>query len=257
MLSVSMAEASTTTTCPNCGAAQAGRYCPECGQDNRHGRLNAKRIGVEFVQNFTGWDTALGYTLKGLFRAPGAMVSDYVSGRRRRFVNPARFCLLSLALWLLTAGLLGVDALDAAGIKITNKSGSDPEGIAAIRNFIGENLEILLFLALPLRALLLRIFFRRSGRNVAECLVMVLYVAGASYLFGVLLTPLVKLEQGWAAPARPILAITWSYWTALGFFGAGKIQTLWRILLVSLLHVFGTALVFFAVTIPWLWLTGG
>jgi hypothetical protein len=255
MLGLIMVEPSATTICPNCERPALARYCAHCGQDNRVGRLESRRIAGEFVRNLTGWDTALGFTLKGLLRSPGAMAADYVSGRRRRFVNPARFCLLSLALWLLTARVVGLDPLDASGLKITNSSGSYSSEVTAIKAFIATNLEVLLFLSLPLRALLLRAVFRRAGRNVAECLVMVLYVAGASYLLGTLLAPFAALEQSWATPLRPLLAIAWSYWAALGFFRSGWFGTLWRIVLVSLLHVTATVILFAGVAVPWVLLT--
>ena len=161
--------------CPNCGATAVGRYCSDCGQDNSLVRLDGGRIARELFENLVGWDSALVHTFQGLVRSPGHLVAEYVSGRRRRFINPARFCFLSLALWFLTSRLLQIDPLDASGIKITGSSSARSAEIAdGVRQFIGRHLDVLMFLSLPLRALLLRVFFRRTGRNVAECLVLVL-----------------------------------------------------------------------------------
>lgn len=239
-------------SCPNCGTPAAGPYCSTCGQDNRVARLDAARIAKEVFQNLVGWDSALGHTLKGLLRAPGRLAAEYASGRRRRFVNPARFCLLSLALWFLATRVLFIDPMEASGIRITGSSSEAAARLAGeVRAFLARHLDVLMFLSLPLRALLLRLFFRRSRRNLAECLVVVLYVAGFGYLLGMLLAPLHKLGYAWVVPARPLLTLVWSYRAALGFFGKGRLATLWRILLVSLLHTIGTIVFFGLVAVPW------
>jgi hypothetical protein len=126
-------------------------------------RLETRGVLKQSFQNLIGWDSALGRTLSG------SLIHDYVSGRRRRFVNPARFCLLSLTLWFLATRLFGIDPVDMAGINVTSNSGNNREIAAEIRDFIGSNLDLLMFLSLPLRALLMRTFFRGSGRNLAEC----------------------------------------------------------------------------------------
>lgn len=143
------------------------------------------------MRNFLGWDTAIGLTLKGLVTSPGGMVLEYTSSRRRRYVNPARFCLLSLALGFLLSRLLSIDPLDISGIKITASSGGEvAKVVTQVREFIGQHLDLLLFLALPIRAWLLPVLLRRSQRNLAECLVLVLYIGGVGYLIGAILTPL-------------------------------------------------------------------
>jgi len=253
---LAMTTGAPATTCPNCDHPGEGRYCPRCGQDNRLARLDAMQIAGEVVQNFVGWDSALGHTLKGLVRSPGGMVSEYVAGRRRRYVNPARFCLLSLAAWFLATRVLFLDPMEATGINISGSSGGETAKLVEeIRDFLARHLDILLFFALPVRAVLLRLFFRGSGRNFAECLTMVLYVAGFGFLVGVLLAPLLAMDQAWAGNVRPLLTFSWSYWAALGFFGRGWFATLWRILCVSILHAIGTFVFFGLVAVPWVLLT--
>jgi len=242
--------------CPNCDAESAGPYCPNCGQDNRQPILDARRIARDLVQNLVGWDSALAHTFSGLVRSPGHLVSEYVSGRRRRFINPARFCFISLALWFLVTRTLKVNPMDALGIKITGSSSDSAAQVAAeVREFIGRHLDVLMFLSLPLRALLLRFFFRASGKNLAECLVLVLYVGGFGFILGALLTPLHLLGQVWVVPLRAGLALIWSAWAAHGFFERGWWSTLWRVGFVSVFHILGTVLFFAAVAVPWVWAT--
>ena len=150
-------------------------------------------------------------TLSGLVKAPGALVSDYVSGKRRAYVNPARFCLLSLALWLLFARVLDVDLMKSLGINVTDKSeGVTSETSERIKEIIRSNLDLFLYLTLPIQALLFKLFFRKSGRNIAEALVLVLYIAGFGYLIGLVLTPLSIVGPSWVIRLRTVLALIWS-----------------------------------------------
>ena len=243
---------SAAPTCPNCDAPATGAFCAQCGQNNHRERLDARSIAKEFVQNFVGWDSALIHTFRGLVRAPGLLVADYISGRRRRYINPARFCFMCLALWFLVSNVLGVDLLVASGISITNSSGGESELVVTkVREFIENNLNVLMFLSLPLRAVLFRAFFRKSGRNLAECLVLVLYVAGFGYFFGLLLVPLQKLDQEWVVPLRQLLTIVWSVWAARQFFELSLGATTWRVLSVLILHFLGTVIMFAAIALPW------
>ena len=144
--------------------------------------------------------------------------------------------------------------MEVSGIRITGQD-ENAELMAAIRDFVARHLDLLMFLSLPLRAVLLRTFFRRSGRNLAECLVLVLYVAGFGYLLGMLSAPLMLLGQTWTVLARSVLTFVWSYWAALGFFRRGALATLWRMATVAFLHTIGTFVIFGLVAVPWVVLT--
>lgn len=242
--------------CPNCDAPHAAdpppRFCPDCGQDNSRSRLQARAILLDALHNFVGWDSALYQTLRGLATGPGRLVTRYVAGMRRAFVNPARFCLLSLALWFFTLSLAGVDPLESSGLSINDNSNSEDtnEKIQELRQFLAHYMEVLLYLALPMLALILKWLFRRSGRNLAECLVLVLYLVGFRYLVGALLVPL-HVQIG-TAPGidRMLFGVAWFIWAARDFFQVNWWSALWRVLLAFLLHMIATLIFFSAVALP-------
>jgi len=197
-------------------------------------------------------------TLSGLVTAPGQLVDDYVSGKRRAYVNPARFCLLSLALWLLFARVLEVDLMDSLGINVTDKSeGGKSEISERIKNLIASNLDLFLYLTLPIQAFLYKAFFRKSGRNVAETLVLVLYIAGFGYLIGLALTPFAQVGLGWVVRFRALFALIWSIRAARTFFDGGWFSTIWRVLAVTVLHMLAIIITFIGVAVPWVVLTQG
>jgi hypothetical protein len=84
--------------CRNCGAAASGNYCPDCGQETRLALPTAVEFLREAAGRLVAFDGRLWRTLYALLFRPGLLTREYLSGRRRRYVRPARlFVLLSLA----------------------------------------------------------------------------------------------------------------------------------------------------------------
>jgi hypothetical protein len=240
-------------SCPNCGSA-SGRFCPACGQDNGRARLEAREVLVDAVRNLVGWESALWRTLRGLVVDPGRLAADYVAGRRRRFVAPARACLLALASWFLLARWLGFDPMELSGFRFGPgaETGEAAQRIERVRELLTGNFDVLLYLSLPLRALVLRALFPRSGRNLAECLVLVLYVAAFGYLAGVAVAPLLAWSDAVSGAARQLVVLAWSVRATRTFFAAGWWASTWRVLAAALVHVLGTAALCAAIVLAYL-----
>lgn len=246
--------ASPPRACPNCATQSAGRYCPACGQDNGQERLTTRAVLLDALANFVNWDSALMMTLRGLFTRPGEVAREYVRGRRKRYVSPARLCLITLALWLVVTRWLGVDPLEAAGFRFdSNEPGSRAAQIAAeVRAFLGAHLDLLLYLALPLKAWLTKRLFPRTDDNLAECFVLVLFVASFGFLIGILLTPLAAFEPRAAMTLRQLIGFIWAIRAAREFFGVGWISAALRMALVVALHMLGAALLFALLALPFI-----
>jgi hypothetical protein len=86
--------------CRNCGAPAPGTYCPACGQETQL-RLPTARVFLrEAMGRYVALDGRLWRTLAALMLRPGLLTREYFSGRRRRFIRPARlFLVLSLVLF--------------------------------------------------------------------------------------------------------------------------------------------------------------
>ena len=237
----------------------AGRYCPGCGQDNAHRRLMTRTVLSELAESFAGWDSALGRTLRGLAWDPGRLSAEYVGGRRRRFVNPAKLCLMSLALWLLLSRILGIDALSAAGINMTftDDAGDSLSVTNEAKQFLSNYLEALLVASLPVYALLLRAAFRRALRNWAEVRVLVLYLGSFQFLLAFLLTPLGLIWPAGVEIVRGLAVIIWTIRAVKTFFVASLIGAIWRVLVCKILHVIVTAILFGGLAAVWLLVVRG
>lgn len=81
--------------CRNCGAAADGAYCPECGQET-HLRLPTLREFLrEAAGRYVAFDGRFWRTLIALAFRPGFLTREYLAGRRRRYIRPARLYLFT------------------------------------------------------------------------------------------------------------------------------------------------------------------
>jgi hypothetical protein len=81
-----------TNICPNCGTIlQADfEFCPTCGQENHDLKVPIGHVVYEFIESVFHFDTKVWNTLKAIVTKPGVITSDFVTGKRARYVPPAR-----------------------------------------------------------------------------------------------------------------------------------------------------------------------
>lgn len=95
-----------STTCPNCGAALAGRWCHQCGQ----AALTPAQRGLvgllgEFWTQLSSLESRWWRSLALLLARPGQLSADWLAGRRRRWLSPLSLFLLCNLLYFLVGGL--------------------------------------------------------------------------------------------------------------------------------------------------------
>lgn len=246
------AEPQRPSLCPNCDEALGGRYCSACGQDCGNLRLESRAMLVDAAGQLLGWEGALLRTMRGLWRDPGGLALDFVNGRRKSYLNPARFCFVSLALWMLMLKLFDFDVLFAAGVEFDSDDPATAATVQQLRGFLSRNFDWLLFTALPLRAVALKVAFRRAGYTVAACLVQILYVAGFGFLIGALLIVLDAAGLMGASQLRPLVAFVWAVRSARSFFGVSWLQASSKIFVVTFIHMLVTVLVGGMFALSWL-----
>ena len=119
----------TPAACRNCNAPTTGEYCAMCGQETRIQLPTARVFLREATGRYVALDGRLWRTLAALMFHPGFLTREYLLGRRRRYIRPARlFLVLSLALF--AAIRLFADApviiSDDSTAKGSAKTGADP-----------------------------------------------------------------------------------------------------------------------------------
>jgi hypothetical protein len=132
-------------TCLNCGEPATGRFCPECGQETAREPQNIAEFIRELIAQYLTRDGQLWQTLSKLFFMPGALTSEYIAGRRMRYIRPWRLYLsasvivfalvqfFGLNLGLRLYGEQGVHLLRSTRVTSSDDSRSHSLGVAPVQ----------------------------------------------------------------------------------------------------------------------------
>lgn len=212
------AAAGPVVTCPNCGRAFRGRFCPDCGQEDQDFRRPLREVAREFLGDFLAFDARLWRTLAPLIARPGRLTRDFLEGRRVRYVPPLRLYVFAGFVYFTVMALTGggpfaprissggqsaVAGVSGVQIEATPGPGTQAEGRflsqvdkaardrrAFSRSLIGA-LSYAHFLLMPVFALLLKAFYRR--RYYAEHLIFSLHFHAFVLLPGAAVVALLAL----------------------------------------------------------------
>lgn len=77
-------------TCLNCNHVVAGRFCPNCGQENADTRKTFYHLFVHFFEDLTHYENAFWKTIKNLLLRPASLTKEYLSGKRLSYLAPVR-----------------------------------------------------------------------------------------------------------------------------------------------------------------------
>jgi len=180
--------------CKNCTTEYEGKYCPQCGQRAKVKRITTKAVFEEMRDRLIHIDSGFLFTFLQLARRPGAMIREFIEGRRAPYTKPIKFLIWATALNFLVFHLVGLDKdiMEA----MTQQQGQASAGAKAFQakfnQYIFDHPAIMTFLLIPNIALFSSLFFRKSGFNYAEHFVLNAYLMGAVSLFGLVLNPLTK-----------------------------------------------------------------
>jgi hypothetical protein len=83
------------THCENCGTALTGPYCGKCGQPAIDYRRSFRHVIVDLLDSFLNWDSKFFHTIALLMSRPWRLTTEFLSGRRIKYLHPARLYLLA------------------------------------------------------------------------------------------------------------------------------------------------------------------
>lgn len=89
--------------CLNCGSSMRGQYCGSCGQRSRNRLISLWELVSDAFGDLLEIDSRLWRTLIPLLRRPGLLTSDYLQGRRARYMPPFRMYLVLSLLFFIVA----------------------------------------------------------------------------------------------------------------------------------------------------------
>lgn len=166
--------------CKNCNTElnQQDDYCKSCGGRVIRNRLSFRNLFEHISETFFNYDNKLLRTLIDLFRKPEAVIDGYITGTRKRYVNPISFFGLSLTLTGLLVFIIGKFYKDVLNPASLYQNGQD-EATKIMTNFTTDftlqYASFLFSLFIPIAALLALILFFKKKYNYTEHIVLSLY----------------------------------------------------------------------------------
>ncbi len=231
-----------TDTCRSCGKHIDGNYCGECGEEKFHS-LRLKEILPKILVETFSVKSRLWTTFLGLIWRPGKLAREYVLGVRKKYVNPIRYYLVFLTLYLLFFYSLndGFQAYyDLPLFKYLEPGHFDANSVRMmekVKNYQQVLYQYLVFLQIPTLTLLTYIFFRKAKFTVAEHTAINLFVLSQGLILGIF-----AFVIAWKFPLFSLLfdiVAVWIYiaWLYRGVFEQSWTKTLFKTFLITILNL--------------------
>jgi hypothetical protein len=188
-------------------------------------RLTMRLVLREMAERFFDVDRGWLRTVRELTFGPGAMIRRYVEGHRKVYANPFAYLVVGTAVSIMVQRVVGFQEKMIASTRgSAMESPLQMEFANRFSELMSQNaLYVSIGVLVPL-ALLVRLFFRRSGYNLAECFVFAMYSVGHLALLGFVLIPLYMLLPPSAAIQGIVgmsVAIIYTIYVSQGFFSGG------------------------------------
>ena len=224
--------------CHNCGTEFSDNFCPRCGQRAEVGRVGWRSIR-ESITLLWGLDSrSLGYTLVQLLGRPGYLVRDYISGHRQVSFPPVKMLVL---VCLSVVIFESVFHLENNVISMHFKD----EKIDSIMAWINAQKSWATLLYQSLYILPTWLVFRFAPgyprHTLPEGFFLQVFLSVQSLLLSFL--------GYWNSDIELWLWLIYMYITYRQLFGYGWWSTLWRFVVVMLLHLGVMATVAATVTV--------
>ena len=229
----------SNTVCKNCSQRFEGAFCNNCGQDARVRRIDSTYIVDEVTNNLFQLNRGLFFTMKRLALKPGDSIKEFLEGKRKQYVKPLSYVLVTSALYVLTTFFLGLntffqDFTEGFTSGVTDEGDAVAAAILNILTWLTNNHTYTVLLTLPLFSAASYLAFKRSRYNYFEHLILNMYITGQQMLI-YLLSSFTVVEDSITEAIPSLLGIAFSFWAFYQFFRNHKPFV--RILLTILTYV--------------------
>lgn len=148
-------------------------YCPNCGAKIIKNRLSLKNVWQDLSYQVFNLDNTLLKTFRHLFSKPEVVILTYISGTRKKYMNPISFFAIAITL----SGIMFFVLRNVYHINLTQSSFSDTD--TQNMNFMFDYQGLMSYMIMPLYALITWMLFRGEKKfNYTEHLVANAYIIG-------------------------------------------------------------------------------
>lgn len=174
--------------CKNCNTSllETSKYCPNCSAKVINNRLTLKHVIEEFFTAFICWDNKFLKTVVNLFKQPKHVVDSYLSGVRKRYMQPFAFMVVALTIYGVYMYFSKDEVLEyldliSKDLETTSENAKYSEFSKKSTEFAINYFNIGTFGSIPFLALLNLMIFKT--KNFIEHCIILFYVY-ANYILG-------------------------------------------------------------------------
>jgi len=162
-------------------------YCPGCGSEWIDYRLTPKKITAEFSERYFATDNRFLITVLHLLSYPENVINGYITGQRKKYVNPASFYFISLTLIGLQVFIMKTFSPELLGFTEELEKTS----LKGYLDYFYDYMGLFTAFLIPVYAVSGLIIFSDTKKyNFTEHLIFFIYVYGLSNIIISLFTPL-------------------------------------------------------------------
>ena len=162
--------------CKNCGTPQRTdfNYCPNCGAKVIRNRLTVKNLWYDVTERYFNLDNTFIKTFVHLFTHPQWVIESYISGVRRKYLNPISYLGIALMLSGFSLFLMrkfAFDKMDFGSMSATLK----PETAEKIMTVSLDFSSFIFLLYIPVLAISGLWLFNKRKYNLTEFIIVAIY----------------------------------------------------------------------------------
>ncbi|WP_435623096.1 DUF3667 domain-containing protein [Flagellimonas sp.] len=237
--------------CKNCGSPLRTDYsfCPNCGAKVIRNRITVKNLWYDVIERYFNLDNSFLRTLKDLVLKPELVCHGYISGIRKRYLDP--ISLLAISLTLSGVILFIMKNISWETIDFSTMPFSNGESSEKIMSITMEYSSILFLFYIPLFAICGFLLLNKKMYNLPEHMIIAMYALAAFSvitfpysLITLLFTPQLYLE---VSLYYSVVMIIYCLYVAYRNSPGDLVQLLWKVpvyVLLFLMGFFGVSIVF-------------
>ncbi len=231
--------------CKNCHTElhEQDDYCKSCGGKVIRNRLSFKNLFEHLSETFFNYDNKLLRTFVQLFKNPDDVINGYISGVRKKYINPISFFGLALTISGLSIFIIKkfyIQHLDFSnlfeGVKASQDIFNSTSG-----NILEYNSLFYSFLV-PLLAFISWVTFLDKKYNFTEHIIIYLYSMSLLTIFSVIVGQIILL----IAPSGYLL-YSMSFWLIMLLYHSYALKRIFKLSFGSLILKTIIAIVLFFV----------
>ena len=184
--------------CKNCNTSLNSeiRFCPECGAKVIRNRLTIRNLFEHISETFFNYDNKFLKTFIHLFTNPEAVISGYINGTRKKYINVIQYLAIALTLLGIQLFILNKFYPDFFNSVFggSDKSYLDmypeesrqkvEEFMTSYLSFINEYQSLVYVLGIPFTAIVTRlVFLKEKLFNFTEHIVINIYITAQYVIF--------------------------------------------------------------------------